>query len=283
MSKNPEKITIKGGFITLEPLDIIKHGNDLWAEVGKDDNVWKYLFSGPFEKKEDFLTWFKKLETNVDRTYFTCINKNGKALGCLSFTNILPEKSQIEIGGIFFGKAIQRTSMSTESIFLLMQNAFEDLGFKRVEWRCNSLNEPSKSAAYRFGFKFEEEILNQATPKGTRNTLVFGLSKCEWQEEIKPAFSQWLSPRNFMQDGTQKLSLGEIRKLNELTLVKSTGSDKILNIHNLHFPEERVRVDLSTEEKSDLMKTNQATDIKPNPLRETNQSSVDGKTCNSLL
>ena len=91
MIKMPKKITLKGNFVTLEPLNVTKHGEDLWMETGKDIDIWQYLFSGPFNSKQEFLLWLQTTEANLEKIYFACVDKNGKTLGALSFMNIALE------------------------------------------------------------------------------------------------------------------------------------------------------------------------------------------------
>ena len=278
----PEKLNLKGNFITLEPLSVDKHGDDLWSEVGKDEGIWKYLFNGPFESKQDFLNWLKKAEENPSRVYYTCINQKQKALGSLSFMDINPEHGRLEIGGIFFGKSLQRTTMSTESIFLLMQYAFDELGYRRVEWKCNSLNEPSKMATERFGFTLEGTLRNHMVTKGkNRDTLVFSCINEEWPQ-IKNAFEEWLNPENFTENGIQKTSLKSLMQLNKSTTNHALqfNAQKPFNSANLQHEEQVARVDLNNQSSSE---SNKGADIKAKTLSQTNEASVNGKACNSLL
>ncbi len=204
---SPQKIEFEGLYTKLQPLNTKMHGEDLHKEAGMFDDIWEYLLSGPFSSKDDFINWLTLREVDASRTYYTILNKNHQALGAFSVMDVNLEHGRAEIGGIFFGKKLQKTKMATESIFLLLKYCFEDLNFRRVEWRCNSLNEPSKNAGLRFGFKYEGKMLNHMIVKGkSRDTLIFAMIQEEWSE-IKQCFEKWLSPLNFNEDGSQKQKL----------------------------------------------------------------------------
>jgi RimJ/RimL family protein N-acetyltransferase len=215
-ANSPEKINFYGKYIILEPLNALKHGSNLWHNMKNDLEIWKYLFYGPFERQEDFIKWLETAENNPFRTYYTCVHKEGKALGILSLMDVNLEHGRIEIGGVCFGKSMQRTRLSTESIFLLLKYAFEDLNMRRVEWRTNSLNEASKLASERFGFTFEGEMRSHMISKGqNRDTLGFSMLQNEWIY-IKKSFEAWLVESNFDENEMQKEKLYNIIKQNIL-------------------------------------------------------------------
>jgi len=203
----PQKIEFEGLYTKLQPLNAKIHGKELHEEAGMFEDIWQYLLSGPFNTKDDFTNWLTLREVDANRTYYTILNKNNKALGSFAIMDVNLEHGRAEIGGIFFGKNLQKTRMATESIFLLLKYCFENLNFRRIEWRCNNLNEPSKNAGLRFGFKYEGKMLNHMITKGkSRDTLLFAMTSEEWSE-IKKAFEKWLSPTNFNEDGSQKTKL----------------------------------------------------------------------------
>lgn len=207
IAKNPQKLEFKGRYIKLEALTSKNHAESLWIEAGMHDELWKYLLSGPYKSKEEFLQWIEKEEQNPLRTYYICVNEKGNALGALALINVDLTHGRAEIGGIFFGKKMQATRISTESVFLLLNYAFEELGMRRVEWRCNSLNENSKKAAERFDFNYEGCMKKHMISKGQdRDTLVFAMIDEEWPF-VKKGFEQWLSIDNFDESGGQKKKL----------------------------------------------------------------------------
>jgi RimJ/RimL family protein N-acetyltransferase len=207
-ANKPEKVILTGKYVKLEPLNTMKHGEELWHEAGKDDNLWKYLTSGSFERREDFIEWLQMSEQQPSRTYYTCTDKNkGNALGALSLMDFNLEHGRLEIGGIFFGKNLQKTRLATESIFLLLNYSFESLRMRRVEWRCNSLNEASRNASKRFGFTFEGKMRSHMVTKGaSRDTLLFSMIQDEWAN-AKKGFIEWLNEDNFDENEIQKKRL----------------------------------------------------------------------------
>jgi RimJ/RimL family protein N-acetyltransferase len=192
----PQKIEFEGLYTKLQPLNAKIHGKELHEEAGMFEDIWQYLLSGPFNTKDDFMNWLTLREVDANRTYYTILNTNNKALGSFAIMDVNLEHGRAEIGGIFFGKNLQKTRKAKESIFLLLKYCSENLNFRRIDWRCNSLNEPSKNAGLRFGFKHEGK---------SRDTLLAMTSE-EWSE-IKKAFEKWLSPTNFNEDGSQKTKL----------------------------------------------------------------------------
>jgi RimJ/RimL family protein N-acetyltransferase len=200
---------LNGKYCYLELLDAQKSQDDLWEEIGKHDDIWEYTLTHSFQNKEDFTTFLKSCETHPSRTYFAIISNN-KTVGILSQMDVSKEHKRLEIGGIAFGKSMQKTRVGTEAIYLILKYSFEDLTCNRVEWRCNKLNKPSEKSAARFGFIYEGMLRSHMETKGKiRDTLVFSIIKDEWSLR-KRTFENWLSPLNFDENGKEKVKFGDI-------------------------------------------------------------------------
>jgi RimJ/RimL family protein N-acetyltransferase len=202
----PDLRTINGRYVTLEALNPAKHGPQLWNAVRGQDEVWIYLFSGPFADETSFIGWLESCAEKRD-PWFYAYMVDGKALGMGSFMRADPAHGVIEIGNILISPALQQTRASTEATYLFMQHAFEVLGCRRFEWKCNALNAPSIVAAKRFGFTFEGTFRQHMVVKGhNRDTAWFSIIDSEWPR-IKAGFEKWLNPANFDAEGKQKAKL----------------------------------------------------------------------------
>jgi len=211
--ERPARSTITGDRVRLEPLDVAAHAPDLWlAANAGDDQLWDYLPYGPFADEGAFRTWLASIETSEDPLFFAIVDAGtGQALGMCSFLRIDPGNGVIEIGHIWFSAALQRSTLATEAIFLLQQTAMEDLGYRRLEWKCNNANARSKRAAERFGFTFEGIFRQHSIVKGAnRDTAWFSLLDGEWPAYAR-AVRTWLAPDNFTADGVQIRSLRDLR------------------------------------------------------------------------
>lgn len=209
----PPGTSMKGRFVTVELLDPERHADDLFAVAreDRDGRNWTYMPYGPFADKAAHRSWVEDMYAGKDPFLHAVIdNATGKAVGTLSFMRIQPEIGVIEIGHIVFSPRIQRTPGATETIWLMLTRAFDELGYRRCEWKCDSLNAPSRAAARRFGFRFEG-IFRQATIyKGrNRDTAWFSIVDKEWPH-LAPIYRQWLAPDNFDADGKQKTSLSKL-------------------------------------------------------------------------
>lgn len=208
----PVRARIAGIFGGLEPLDASRHGHDLWKAIEGHDSVWTYLSYGPFADEATFLAWLKGREELVDPLSYAVIDAaSGKAVGVLTLMEIRPAAGVIEIGHIFFAPVLQKTRAATEAIFLAMRHAFDDLGYRRFEWKCDALNAPSRTAAVRFGFTFEGIFRQHMVIKGrNRDTAWYSIVDREWPA-VKAAFETWLKPENFDAAGHQKAALAGLR------------------------------------------------------------------------
>ncbi|KIP96633.1 MULTISPECIES: GNAT family protein [Pseudomonas] len=211
----PPRSAIDGRYVCLEPLDAAAHGDDLWEAlqgVDSDPALWDYLPYGPFAERAGFDAWLQDKQSTSDPLFFSVIDKtSGRAVGLLSFLRIAPADGCIEIGHIAFGHAMQRSPASTEAIWLLMSLAMDDLGNRRLEWKCNARNARSLRAAERLGFVHEGLFRQHAVIKGqNRDTAWFSIIDSEWPQ-CRDALQRWLSPDNFDEHGKQRQRLEALR------------------------------------------------------------------------
>jgi RimJ/RimL family protein N-acetyltransferase len=205
---------LAGRYCRLEPVNPRRHGADLYAAYmeAPDDRDWTYLFDERPERTEEFDAYLAKLASSEDPLHFTIIESHSnKALGTAALLRIDPVHGSIEVGAIIFSPRLQRTAAGTESMYLLMQLAFDELGYRRYEWKCDSLNAPSRTAAERHGFTFEGIFRNAVVYKGrSRDTAWYSITDHEWPR-VRTALVAWLDPANFDQRGRQKRKLQDLR------------------------------------------------------------------------
>ena len=205
----PKNLFFEGQHAVCAPLSSIQHADELFSafQTDKNDIIWRYLPYGPFLDIDDFKNWLLTVENQADPYFFAIKNKAiNQFCGMASFLRIKPQDGAIEVGHINFSPLLQNTIAATEAMFLMMQWVFET-GYRRYEWKCNSLNKKSCHAAQRLGFSYEG-IFRQATiVKGyNRDTAWFAMIDKEWMA-IKAAFQQYLHDNNFNNHGQQKQSL----------------------------------------------------------------------------
>lgn len=213
-AKAPQASTLSGRFIRLEKLDPRRDRADLWEVYqgpGADPALWDYLPYGPFNEGEDFDHWLDSHAASSDPLFFSVIDQaSGQTQGVLSLMSIVPQHGRIEIGHVTFGAAMQRTPKGTEAIYLLGKLAFE-LGYRRLEWKCNNANARSKRAAERFGFTFEGVFRKHMVSKDhNRDTAWFSITDDEWPA-VAAGFERWLSEEN-QQAGGQVKTLEACRR-----------------------------------------------------------------------
>ncbi|MDE3131266.1 MAG: GNAT family N-acetyltransferase [Acidobacteriota bacterium] len=210
----PAPTTLTGRHVTLRPIDSGRDAEPLYAAShppSGDPTIWTYLYDGPYPDLESFRASLSEQAARPDYVFFTVTRAtDGQPLGIVSYLSIVPEHGVIEIGNIWFSAELQRTAAATETIFLLARHAFDELGHRRLEWKCNALNEPSRIAAARFGFGFEGVFLNHRVVKGhNRDTAWFAITQERWPA-VRAAFEAWLQPDNFGPDGRQRTRLSEL-------------------------------------------------------------------------
>ncbi|HEY2133792.1 MAG TPA: GNAT family protein [Acetobacteraceae bacterium] len=213
----PARVKLRGTHVELEPLHR-RHAEELWraAQAGdaKGDNSWAYLGYGPFPSPaamEKFVAEFAS--THDPMAWAVRPVATGVVTGWLTLKDIQSKNAAIELGNIWFGPALQRTRASTEAMFLLLRLAADDLGYRRLVWKCNALNAPSRRAAERLGFTYEGRHRAHMVVKGRlRDTDWYSITDQEWPR-CRDAILAWLAPTNFTPDGTARQSLATLRAL----------------------------------------------------------------------
>jgi RimJ/RimL family protein N-acetyltransferase len=205
----PDLRPLPGRWMRLDPVQGERHAQSLFASLeGKDQGLWTYMPYGPFATFEMFAQWLKEKQAARDPWFYAFVNRTtGEAQGMGAFMRADPANGAIEIGNIWLSPALQRTREGTEAIFLMMRHCFDDLGVRRLEWKCDALNEPSRRSAARYGFTFEGIFRQHYIIKGrNRDTAWFSILDTEWPV-IRKGFEAWLDEKNFDAQGTEKAKL----------------------------------------------------------------------------
>ncbi|EJK8585139.1 GNAT family N-acetyltransferase [Enterobacter hormaechei] len=211
---HPSRVVLQGRYCRLEPLRM-EHAHALFSaySVAGDTRSWTWLLREPDATAEEIAEWVASVSELADPIHFTVIdNQTQSPVGTLSLMRIDPKNGVVEVGHVHFSSLLSRTPMSTEAQYLLMRYVFDTLGYRRYEWKCNSLNEPSRKAALRLGFQFEGRFRQALVIKGrNRDTDWFSILDKEWPA-LASAFESWLATDNFTADGKQKRSLESWRE-----------------------------------------------------------------------
>ena len=206
----PDRTPIEGRDVVLVPIDVAAHGPGLYAlsHGPERDALWMYLWDGPYPSEAAFLENLAQKAVSTDPFFYSIVERSsGRAVGVASYLRITPKDRVIEVGSILFTPALQRTRGATEAMFLMARHAFDTLGYRRYEWKCNALNAPSRRAADRLGFTFEGIFRQHMIVKGrSRDTAWFAMIDRDWPA-IRAAFEAWLDPANFDAEGRQRLPL----------------------------------------------------------------------------
>ena len=210
----PARKVLDGRYARLEPLTAALHGDDLYhASTPKDAEArFAWLPETPPQNKAAYHDWATAAEASKDPLYFAVIDKaTGKAGGRQTLMRHDTANGVIEVGHIYWGPQIAGQRTATEALFLFASYVFDELGYRRFEWKCNDANSPSKSAAQRFGFSPEGVFRQAMVIKGAnRDTAWFSIIDSEWPA-LKAGFETWLNPSNFDGDGQQIHKLTECR------------------------------------------------------------------------
>ncbi len=211
----PERRPFEGRLVRLEPLSRERHAADLYEASHRDEQaraVWAYLFQGPFPDQAAYEAWLDGAERSEDPLFFALVDRaDGRAKGQASLMRITPEMGVIEVGNIWYAPEIQRTALPTEAMLLLFAHVFDDLGYRRLEWKCNALNAPSRRAADRLGFAYEGTFRQHMVVKGrNRDTAWFAIVDRDWPG-VGAGLRAWLDPANFDAAGRQRRRLEELR------------------------------------------------------------------------
>ena len=210
----PVRTVLQGRFCRLEPLDPERHTASLYAAFALDTERrgWTYLPVGPFDALDGFRAYIESIGVGDDPVFYAVIDRaTAQPAGYASLMRIDPKSGVIEVGSINYSPLLQRKPAATEAMYLLMRYVFDTLGYRRYEWKCNALNEPSRAAAARLGFTYEGTFRQAMVVKGhNRDTAWFSILDGEWPP-LKAAFERWLAPENFDPTGNQRRSLADLR------------------------------------------------------------------------
>jgi RimJ/RimL family protein N-acetyltransferase len=206
----PSDVVLRGHYGHLEKLRA-DHAEALWSVFKGHEDVWTYISAdGPFASFDDFAPFIATRAAASDPYAYAIVDSGGRALGYLTSMEIRPQMRVIEVGHVLYSPALQKTPLGTEAQYLLARYAFETLGYRRYEWKCNALNAASRRAALRYGFVFEGVLRAQLIAKGrNRDNAWFSMLEDEWPAR-KAAFERWLDPANFDADGKQRVSLAAL-------------------------------------------------------------------------
>lgn len=202
-----------GRYCRVEPLDLDRHATELFAadRQDADGRNWTYLSAGPFADFASYRSWLAAASAGDDPLFHAIVDDaTGRAAGVAAYLRIDPHSGVIEVGHLNFAPSLQRSRAATEAMYLMMRRAVDELGYRRYEWKCDSLNAPSRAAALRYGFRFEGVFRQALVYKGrNRDTAWFAILDRDWPV-LKAAFERWLDPDNFDAAGRQRLRLSEL-------------------------------------------------------------------------
>lgn len=234
----PGPVTLRGRYVTLEPIDAARHAEPIWEAVRAHDELWAWLAYGPYKDAADLMAQLEQWRAANTAVALAVVPHRGEAgieppasaapgtaaagtsapgpvqeglaKGWATFMRIDAGNGVIEVGNILFSPALKRTRAATEAMYLMASHVFDHLGYRRYEWKCNALNEPSRRAALRFGFTFEGIFRQHMVVKDrSRDTAWFSMLDHEWPAR-KKAFEAWLDPANFDGEGRQKKGLRQV-------------------------------------------------------------------------
>jgi RimJ/RimL family protein N-acetyltransferase len=212
-AQRPQRVVLSGRVVTLRPFDAASQADALYeATHGLErEDLWRYMGDGPFASFDAYQAAFEKKERSVDPLFWAIVdNATHLAVGQASYLRIEPPHRSIEVGNIIFAPALQRSPGASEAMYLMARYAFNDLGYRRYEWKCNALNQPSRRAALRLGFTFEGVFRQHMIIKGrNRDTAWFSMLDSEWPAR-QANFERWLALSNFDETGRQRLSLSHL-------------------------------------------------------------------------
>jgi RimJ/RimL family protein N-acetyltransferase len=213
----PSRDTVLSGpRVRIEPLDPARHAAELFAAQAGDPRMWDHLPYGPWASEAELAAHLEAQAAWEDPLVFTVVTDT--ACGIVTFMRMAPAHGCIEIGHIWLGAPLQRTPAATEAIFLLARHAFDDLAYRRLEWKCDAANARSRRAAERFGFTFEGVFRKHMIVKGrNRDTAWYAIVDDDWPA-VRAGFEAWLAPRNFDADGRQRDSLESLRRTTDVSI-----------------------------------------------------------------
>lgn len=214
-AQRPGPVTLQGRYGRVEKLTP-QHAPALWKVFAGQDAIWTYISTdGPFAGEAEFAAFIAKRAAAPDPYAYAILDQTGTAAGYFTLMEIRPEMRVIEVGHVLYSPALQRTRLGTEAQYLLATYAFETLGYRRYEWKCNALNAASRRAALRYGFIYEGILRQYLIAKGrNRDNAMFSMLDSEWPQRRRN-FERWLAPENFTTGGKQILSLSDMNGTTE--------------------------------------------------------------------
>ena len=209
----PPRTAIAGRYCRVEPLDAVRHARDLFDANARDaeGRMWTYMSYGPFASFAAYSRWAEEAAASADPLFHAIVDiRRGKAAGVAAYLRLDPPNGVIEIGHIALSPSLQRSAAATEAIYLLARRAFDELGYRRLEWKCDALNVASRAAAERLGFLYEG-CFRQATVYKERNrdTAWYAIIDRDWPA-LRARFERWLDPGNFDAEGRQRARLAAL-------------------------------------------------------------------------
>ncbi|MGB1238657.1 MAG: GNAT family N-acetyltransferase [Pseudomonadales bacterium] len=215
--KLPERVGLAGELVTLEPLDPVLHAQELYEQGHSCERglaIWDYLAYGPWPDLESYRATLVNQAASFDPIFYAIrLHSSGKVCGQISIMDINGQNGSAEIGHIWFGPSLQKTRAATEALFLAMDYPMTTLGYRRMQWRCNSLNKGSRNAARRLGFRFEGIFYNNLIFKGqNRDTAWYSILDDEWPE-VREKLTRWLADDNFDAQGVAVQSLSALMQV----------------------------------------------------------------------
>ena len=205
----PTAAVLPGRWCRLERLDAGRHAAGLWRADQLDTTgaSWTYLPYGPWPEPAAHRAWVEEVSAQDDPRFYAVVTDEG-AVGVASYLRATPEMGTIEVGHLHFSALLQRRRAATEAQFLLLAHVFDELGYRRCEWKCDALNGPSRAAAERLGYRYEGTFRQATVVKGrNRDTAWFALTDADWPA-LRERFERWLAPGNFDAAGVQRTPLG---------------------------------------------------------------------------
>ncbi len=228
----PEAGQLSGDNARLIRANSAQHALALYKEFDPANlQLWTYMPYGPFDSAEHYYQWMQHISKREDARFYCICNSAGEFKGIFALDAIKAEKGSIELAHVMFSSNLQKSTLASEAVFLILDYVFE-LGYRRCEWKCNALNAASKNAALRFGFSYEGLFRKHMVVKGhNRDTSWFAMTDDDWQQ-LKPCYQRWLSPENFDQEGLQRRSLSRLtafihRKLDPNPFGTNTETDNL--------------------------------------------------------
>jgi RimJ/RimL family protein N-acetyltransferase len=211
-AKLPPRTPNEGRYCIVEPFEPERHIPGLFEAISEEaeGSSWTYMPCGPFPTIEDYRAWAHATCLGADPFFHAIIDRElGRAVGVAAYLRIDPKNGSIEVGHIHYSPLLQRTRAATEAMYLMMRRVFDELGYRRYEWKCDALNGPSRRAAVRLGFSYEGTFRQAVVYKGrNRDTAWYSVVDREWPA-VKARFEAWLDPSNFDAAGRQIASLGQ--------------------------------------------------------------------------